>query len=87
MASASAAERAQSDPRLRNNRGQQVVLTFSQQGTGNFINGCVILIFMVIFGQTRQKLDAIASRNIISLQVRLVWLWLAGGWFVALLLA
>jgi hypothetical protein len=31
MASASAAERSQRDPALRNKRGQQVVLTFSQQ--------------------------------------------------------
>jgi hypothetical protein len=31
MASSSAAERSQSDPALRNKRGQQVVLTFSQQ--------------------------------------------------------
>jgi hypothetical protein len=31
MAASSAAERSQSDPELRNKRGQQVVLTFSQQ--------------------------------------------------------
>jgi hypothetical protein len=68
MASASAAERSQSDPALRNKRGQQVVLTFSQQGTGNFVNGCVILIFMVFFAQTGPKLDGTASRNIIMLQ-------------------
>jgi hypothetical protein len=41
MASASAAERSQRDPALRNKRGQQVVLTFSQQvrvrrGVGSF---------------------------------------------------
>jgi hypothetical protein len=35
---------------------------------GNFINGCVILIFMVIFAQTGPKLDGTASRNIIMLQ-------------------
>ncbi|KAI8468145.1 MAG: major facilitator superfamily domain-containing protein [Monoraphidium minutum] len=68
MASASAAERSQSDPSLRNRRGEQVVLTFSQQGMGNFVNGCVILIFMAILGQTGKTLDALASRNIIMLQ-------------------
>jgi len=31
MASASAAERSQEEPNLRSKRGQQVVLTFSQQ--------------------------------------------------------
>ena len=68
MASASAAERSQSDPALRDRRGQQVVLTFSQQGTGNFVNGCVILILMAIWGQTGKALEARASRAIISVQ-------------------
>ena len=68
MASASAAERSQSDPALRNKRGQQVVLTFSQQGMGNFINGCVILLLMVFWHQTGPKLDANPSKYIISTQ-------------------
>lgn len=68
MASASAAERSQSNPALRNKRGQQVVLTFSQQGMGNFVNGCVILICMSMFRQFGHKLDAIPSRDIIMIQ-------------------
>ncbi|KIY93363.1 proton/phosphate symporter [Monoraphidium neglectum] len=68
MASSSAAERSQSDPALRNRRGEQVVLTFSQQGMGNLVNGCVILIFMVIFAQTGKSLEPTPSRNIIMLQ-------------------
>lgn len=40
------------------------------QGAGNFINGCVIVIFMAIFAQTGKMLDAIPSRNIIMLQAR-----------------
>jgi hypothetical protein len=39
------------------------------QGTGNFVNGCVILLFMVFFAQTSAKLDPTASRNIIMIQV------------------
>ncbi|GBF98449.1 proton phosphate symporter [Raphidocelis subcapitata] len=68
MASASAAERSQSDPALRNKRGQQVVLTFSQQGMGNFINTIVILLLMLMLGQTGKQLEALASRNIIIIQ-------------------
>ena len=73
MASSSAAERSQSDPELRRNRGRQVVLTFSQQGTGNLVNACVILLLMAMFGQTGETLDAGASRAIIALQVRQAW--------------
>jgi Na+/melibiose symporter-like transporter len=67
LASASAAERSQADPALRNHRGQQVVLTFSQQGFGNLVNGCVILICMLIFGQTG-TLTPKGSQGVLSLQ-------------------
>jgi hypothetical protein len=36
---------------------------------GNFVNTCVILIFMAMLGQTGDSLDPVASRNIIILQV------------------
>jgi hypothetical protein len=36
---------------------------------GNLVNGCVILIFMVIFAQTGKSLEPTPSRNIIMLQV------------------
>lgn len=39
------------------------------QGMGNLVNGCVILIFMVIFAQTGKSLEPTPSRNIIMLQV------------------
>eukprot|EP00877_Chromochloris_zofingiensis_P002903 jgi/Chrzof1/12613/Cz07g01060.t1 len=68
MASSSAAERSQSDPELRNHRGRQVVLTFSQQGMGNLVNGCVILIAMVMFGQTGNRLTADGSRGVLTVQ-------------------
>lgn len=38
LAASSAAERAEGDPELRKRRGEMVVLTFSQQGWGNFTN-------------------------------------------------
>eukprot|EP00878_Enallax_costatus_P009440 GHUV01009865.1.p3 GENE.GHUV01009865.1~~GHUV01009865.1.p3 ORF type:complete len:161 (+),score=55.11 GHUV01009865.1:595-1077(+) len=68
MASSSAAERSQADDKLRHRRGEQVVLTFSGQGMGNFVNGCVIIIFMAIFGMTGPKLDKTASRNVLMIQ-------------------
>ncbi|KAI8465659.1 MAG: major facilitator superfamily domain-containing protein [Monoraphidium minutum] len=68
MAASSAAERSQSEPSLRHRRGEQVVLTFSQQGMGNLVNVCVLLMLMAMMGQTGPQLDATASRNIIILQ-------------------
>eukprot|EP00882_Tetradesmus_deserticola_P031481 GHRQ01035603.1.p1 GENE.GHRQ01035603.1~~GHRQ01035603.1.p1 ORF type:complete len:235 (+),score=92.87 GHRQ01035603.1:189-893(+) len=68
MASASAAERSQSDEGLRHKRGQQVVLTFSGQGMGNFVNGCVILILMAWFGMTGATLEPNASRDVVMIQ-------------------
>jgi MFS family permease len=68
MASSSAAERSQADDALRHRRGEQVVLTFSGQGMGNFVNGCIILIFMAIFGMTGSTLDRTASRNVLMIQ-------------------
>ncbi|WIA41970.1 hypothetical protein OEZ86_009273 [Tetradesmus obliquus] len=68
MASASAAERSQSDEALRHRRGEQVVLTFSGQGMGNFVNGCVILIMMAWFGMTGPTLDPTKARDVISIQ-------------------
>lgn len=38
LAASSAAERAEGDVALRQRRGEMVVLTFSQQGWGNFTN-------------------------------------------------
>jgi hypothetical protein len=71
MASASAAERAQSDPRLRVHRGRQVVLTFSQQGAGNLANACAILALMAAHGQFYANVDARAARAIIAIQFAL----------------
>lgn len=41
LASSSAAERAEGDPKMRNRRGEVVVLTFTQQGWGNWANTLV----------------------------------------------
>lgn len=41
LASSSAAEKAEADPRLRHRRGEMVVLAFSGQGMGNFVNTLV----------------------------------------------
>ena len=64
LASASAAERANMDPELRNLRGQQVILVFSGQGMGNLTNCSVILICMAIFGETGAKLTAAGSQKV-----------------------
>jgi Sugar (and other) transporter len=68
MASASAAERSQSDESLRHRRGEQVVMVFSGQGMGNLVNGCVILILMAMFGLTGHDLDPTAARNVLIIQ-------------------
>lgn len=34
------------------------------QGTGNLVNGCVILVAMAMFGQTGRTLDPNGSRNV-----------------------
>ncbi len=52
LASSSAAERAEADPEIRKRRGETVILVFSQQGWGNFINTLVIIILMAILGAT-----------------------------------
>ncbi|PSC68539.1 proton phosphate symporter [Micractinium conductrix] len=52
LASSSAAERAEGDPELRKRRGEMVVLTFSQQGWGNFVNSLVILLLLAMVGAT-----------------------------------
>lgn len=50
MAAGSAAERAEAGGRkTASKRGREVVLTFSQQGLGNFVNVAVLLILMVCF--------------------------------------
>jgi MFS family permease len=67
-ASASAAERAQSDPALRDHRGRQMCLTFSQQGMGNLVNCAVILLLMLMYGQTGAEVDGVAARNIVAIQ-------------------
>jgi hypothetical protein len=36
---------------------------------GNFVNCVVILLLMLMMGQTGKQLDALASRNIIAVQV------------------
>jgi len=58
MASSSAAERAEGDPELRKRRGEVVVLTFTQQGWGNFANTLVIIILMAILGATGTEISA-----------------------------
>ncbi len=45
----------------------QVVLVFSNQGMGNFVNACVILVSMAIFRQTGALLDISGSRNVLVL--------------------
>ncbi|KAI3423025.1 hypothetical protein D9Q98_010709 [Chlorella vulgaris] len=52
LAASSASERAEADPKLRKRRGETVVLTFSQQGWGNFANTLVILLLLAIQGAT-----------------------------------
>ncbi len=58
MASSSAAERAEGDPELRKRRGETVVLTFTQQGWGNFCNTLVIIILMAILGATGTEISS-----------------------------
>jgi hypothetical protein len=38
------------------------------QGMGNLVNGCVILICMIIFGQAGKHLDPTGSRNVVVVQ-------------------
>ena len=38
------------------------------QGMGNLVNGCVILICMIMFAQSGQQLDAKGSRAVVMLQ-------------------
>ena len=52
VASTSANERAESTKTLSKKRGETVVLVFSMQGWGNFVNTLVIAILLAIFGQT-----------------------------------
>ncbi|KAI3423023.1 hypothetical protein D9Q98_010707 [Chlorella vulgaris] len=52
LAASSASERAEADPKLRKRRGEMVVLTFSQQGWGNFTNTLVILLLLAVQGAT-----------------------------------
>lgn len=52
LASSSAAERAESDPKLRHRRGELVVLAFSGQGWGNFANTLVITLLLLMQGAT-----------------------------------
>ncbi|KAL4458363.1 hypothetical protein ABPG75_013228 [Micractinium tetrahymenae] len=52
LASSSAAEKAEGDPQLRKRRGETVVLAFSQQGWGNFVNTLVILLLLAMQGAT-----------------------------------
>lgn len=52
LASSSASERAEGNPEMRKRRGETVVLTFTQQGWGNWSNTLVILIFLAMVGAT-----------------------------------
>eukprot|EP00889_Picochlorum_renovo_P006677 jgi/Picre1/33707/NNA_001186.t1 len=52
LASSSAAERAEGNPAMRKRRGETVVLTFTQQGWGNWSNTLVILILLAMVGAT-----------------------------------
>lgn len=59
MASSSASERAEGNPELRKRRGETVVLTFTQQGWGNWSNALVIIILMAMVGITGPKSEPI----------------------------
>ncbi|KAL4434292.1 hypothetical protein ABPG75_000733 [Micractinium tetrahymenae] len=52
VASSSAAERAEGSRTMRRRRGEMVVLTFSQQGWGNFANTLTILLLLAVQGAT-----------------------------------
>mmetsp|Transcript_12364 Transcript_12364/g.26712 ORF Transcript_12364/g.26712 Transcript_12364/m.26712 type:complete len:579 (-) Transcript_12364:1179-2915(-) len=67
MAASSAAELSAVAPELQGLRGRQVILVFSNQGMGNFVNGIVILLSMIFFGQTGATLDADGSKNVLAL--------------------
>jgi hypothetical protein len=43
---------------------------------GSLVNGCVILIFMAMLGQTGPKLEARGSRDVVILQVRPQPMWI-----------
>ncbi|KAL4429622.1 hypothetical protein ABPG77_008671 [Micractinium sp. CCAP 211/92] len=64
LASSSAAEKAEGDPQLRKRRGETVVLAFSQQGWGNFVNTLVILLLLAMQG---------ATGDLTSRQAELTW--------------
>eukprot|EP00884_Botryococcus_braunii_P017221 jgi/Botrbrau1/4182/Bobra.0192s0042.1 len=68
LASSSAAERAEASKEMRNRRGEMIVCTFSMQGWGNFVNTCVILIFLTVFGQT-----AVETRKLDKKLLDLTW--------------
>ena len=53
MAAGSAAERAEAKGRASaRKRGQEVVLTFSMQGVGNFTNTAVLCILLAVYSST-----------------------------------
>eukprot|EP00884_Botryococcus_braunii_P017220 jgi/Botrbrau1/4181/Bobra.0192s0041.1 len=70
LASSSAAERAEASKEMRNRRGEMIVCTFSMQGWGNFVNTCVILIFLTAFGQTAVRTDKL-DKKLLDLTWRL----------------
>lgn len=57
LASSSAAERAEGNPEMRKRRGETVVLTFTQQGWGNWANTLVIIILLAMQGATSANPD------------------------------
>ncbi|KAG1670185.1 hypothetical protein FOA52_014961 [Chlamydomonas sp. UWO 241] len=67
LAAASAAERSSTDEGLMDQRGRTVVLVFSNQGLGNLTNSCVILLCMLVFGQTSGTVTEHGAKNVIAL--------------------
>lgn len=68
LASSSAAERAEGNPAMRKRRGETVVLTFTQQGWGNWSNTLVILILLAMVGATGQDPSANDASIVVHVQ-------------------
>ncbi len=52
LSAASAVEKADADPATRPRRGRAVVLMFSQQGLGSFVNSLVLVLLLAVQGAT-----------------------------------
>jgi MFS family permease len=65
LSASSSIEKAEEGAQTRKKRGELVVLTFSQQGWGNFINVVVILLLMLMTGAT--------SDPILTSDAEIIW--------------